>query len=170
MNARPDLRRRVAFRALGAARLLLDAHADLEDVEGALAADQLEVAAYAARQAIIRSLTIRGLETCGELDPASDQLGFDYFAGVPDGELTESLELAGRALDLDGEDDAARWLEAVRAHLRETERRLDYPEPLLSVRTPNGLFPALRLARGWVPILDELDLPQLLPKEWLGAS
>src|SRR5205085_877819 len=46
----PDIRRRLAARFLGASRLLVRIHGNLEDAEGAVADGQLEVAVANARR------------------------------------------------------------------------------------------------------------------------
>ncbi|MEK8173297.1 hypothetical protein NKH77_43625 [Streptomyces sp. M19] len=72
-----DLRRLLTFRGHGAARLLLGCRSRLEDVEGAVAAGQTEVAVVMAYDLVQLSLSIRGLRTEGELTYGHDEAAFD---------------------------------------------------------------------------------------------
>ncbi|MGW3012888.1 hypothetical protein ACWC9R_29225 [Streptomyces sp. NPDC001219] len=166
-----DLRRLLVFRAHGAARLLLGCRARLEDIEGAVGAGQAEVAVLMAYELVQLSLSVRGLRTEGELTYGRDEAGFDPFAGVPADEAEAGLALAaeGRSVvtesggtDVSGEE----WLERLRAHLRDTEALLGYPEPLPDVRSGSGLMKGFKLARTWEPLLRRVGLPDLLPDAW----
>ncbi|MFG2616512.1 hypothetical protein ACGFXC_02740 [Streptomyces sp. NPDC048507] len=161
----PDLRRLLAFRAHGAARLLLGCRARLEDIEGAVAADQPEVAVLMAYELVQFSLSVRGLRTEGELSYGRDEVAFDPFAGVPAEEAEAALLLAEEGAGATGPG-AEDWLERLRAHLRDTEQLLGYTEPLPDVRSASGLMKGFRLARTWQPHLDRVGLPGLLPSAW----
>lgn len=167
MNAAalPDVRRLIGFRAHGAARLVLEGHAALEDVEGSLAAGQRETAVLMAHDLIQISLSIRGLATAGELSWPQGQASFDPFAGVSPDEVAEGSRLAARGL-IHGAEDDGDWLEELRAHLAETESRLGYPEPLPYVRSGAGMFKAVGLVRTWADHLEQLGLPGVLPGDW----
>ncbi|MGW6459436.1 hypothetical protein ACWF94_26505 [Streptomyces sp. NPDC055078] len=161
----PGLRRLLAFRAHGAARLLLRCRARMEDIEGAVVAGQTEIAVLMAYDMVEFSLSVRGLRTEGELSYGGDQVSFDPFAGVPADEVEAGLLLAaaGRAaVGRAGEE----WLERLRGHLRDTEALLGYGEPLPDVRSASGLMKGFKLARTWQPLLDRVDLPDLLPTAW----
>lgn len=166
LSAVADVRRQVAFRALGAKRVLLHAQAALEDVEGALAAGQYETALIQARTLVMQCLAIRSLARAGELDGFGYAVSFDPFAGLTEPEIAEGLGL------LQGEPDAAwaepdaGWAEALAGYLRETEALLGYDAPLPVLRSPEGTFAALRLARQWAGPMAELNLPNLLPANW----
>ncbi|GGV70693.1 hypothetical protein GCM10010294_28930 [Streptomyces griseoloalbus] len=160
--ALPDVRRLIGYRAHGAARLVLEGHAALEDVEGSLAAGQPETAVLMAHELIQISLSIRGLATAGELSWPQGQASFDPFAGVDPREVAEGEALAARGLDHGDE----AWLEELRAHLAETESRLGYPEPLPYVRSGAGMFKAVGLVRTWAAHLEKLGLPGVLPGDW----
>ncbi|MFE3578252.1 hypothetical protein [Streptomyces vinaceus] len=163
-----DLRRLLAFRAHGAARLLLGCRARLEDIEGAAAAGQTEVAVLMAYELVQLSLSVRGLRTEGELSYGRDEAGANPFAGVPAEEAEAGLRLAARGLE-DATGDPARtepWLERLRDHLRETEALLGYREPLPDVRSGSGLMKGFKLARTWQPHLQRVGLPDLLPEAW----
>jgi hypothetical protein len=61
-----DVRRRVVLRAFGAVRFLTRVQAAFEDIEGAIAQGQLDVAAFQARYVALVCLSIRGLGVSGE--------------------------------------------------------------------------------------------------------
>ncbi|MGW0332544.1 hypothetical protein ACWD0J_11850 [Streptomyces sp. NPDC003011] len=160
-----DLRRLLAFRAHGAARLLLGCRARLEDVEGAVGAGQTEVAALMAYELVQLSLSVRGLRTEGELSYGRDEVAFDPFAGVPAAEAEAGLILAAQGREAVGER-GEEWLDRLRDHLRETEALLGYGEPLPDVRSGSGLMKGFKLARTWQPLLGRVGLPGLLPDAW----
>jgi hypothetical protein len=168
----PDLRRHIAFRAHGAARLLLGCRARLEDIEGAIGAGQPEVAVLMAYELVQVSLSVRGLRTEGELAQDGDQVSFDPFAGVPEDEIGPALALAAEGRDAAVADGpaGARWLDRLRAHVHETEARLGYGEPLPDVRSGSGMMKGFRLARTWEPHLLRAGLPGLLPDAWTRGA
>ncbi|MEU8778401.1 hypothetical protein [Streptomyces sp. NPDC048606] len=173
-----DLRRLLAFRAHGAARLLLGCRARLEDVEGATRAGQTEAAVLMAYELVQLSLSVRGLRTQGELSYGRDEAACDPFAGVPAAEVEAGLALVAEgtdAVDATAAADAGdarggvrgeAWLERLRAHLRDTEALLGYREPLPDVRSGTGLMKGFKLARTWQPHLARVGLPDLLPDAW----
>ena len=169
MTAVLDLRRWVVLRAFGAIRMLRWVQAALEDVEGAVERQQYGTAAVQARFVVLGCLSIRGLATEAEPEFDVDSVSFDFFAGVPDGEVAPALGLANEGLHLD-ETRATAWLERLQAYTAETEALLGYPEPLPILRSPAGAFGLIGLARTWTPLLDELGLPSTLPREWTPAS
>ncbi|MCX4825199.1 hypothetical protein OG883_36145 [Streptomyces sp. NBC_01142] len=160
-----DLRRLLAFRAHGAARLLLGCRARLEDIEGAVAAGQTEVAVLMAYDLMQFSLSVRGLRTEGELSYGRDEVGFDPFAGVPAEEVEAGLILAAEGREAVSES-GEEWLDRLRGHLRDTEALLGYREPLPDVRSGSGLMKGFKLARTWQPLLQRVGLPDLLPDAW----
>ena len=164
-DAPVDLRRLLTFRGHGAARLLLGCRARLEDVEGAVAAGQREVAVLMAYDLLQLSLSIRGLRTEGELTYGHDEAAFDPFAGLPTEEAQAALALAAEGLDATG-DRAEPWLRRLRDHLAETEGRLGYTAPLPDVRSGSGMMKGFKLARTWQPLMDRVGLPPLLPDAW----
>ncbi|WP_329014419.1 hypothetical protein [Streptomyces sp. NBC_00690] len=160
-----DLRRLLAFRAHGAARLLLRCRARLEDIEGAVAAGQTEVAVLMAYDLVQSSLSVRGLRTEGEVSIGGDQVSFDPFAGVPATDVEAGLLLAAEGREAVG-DHGEQWVERLREHLRDTEALLGYSEPLPDVRSASGLMKGFKLARTWQPHLLRVGLPDLLPDAW----
>lgn len=156
-----DVKRRVAFRAFGAVRILCQIQGALEDVEGAIERGQPGVAAYQARTVVLVCLSIRSLAVAGEIDDDETSLSFDFFAGVPASDIAEALTLANDALDLDAATSAA-WLDRLRDYVAATERLLDYDEPLPILRSPEGSFGLIGIARRWTATLEACGLPPLM--------
>jgi hypothetical protein len=160
-----DLRRHVAFRAYGAIRVLNWVQAALGDIEGAVAAGQYGVVAHQARALVLQCLAVSSLAHGGELD--WDGAAFDYFTGLPEERVAAALSLAVEAVDLDDRR-VPDWLERVRAFAAATEAELGYDAPLPILRSRYGPFGIVGVARRWSAVLEELDLPQLLPPKWIA--
>lgn len=160
-----DLRRLLAFRAHGAARLLLVCRSRLEDVEGAAAAGQTEVAVLMAYDLVQLSLSIRGLRTEGEPMYALGEAAFDPFDGVRAEDAEAGMVLAAEGWEAVGEH-GEEWLDRLRRHLRDTEALLGYREPLPDVRSGSGLMKGFKLTRTWQPALERVGLPSVLPEAW----
>ncbi|QXJ25691.1 hypothetical protein AGRA3207_007218 [Actinomadura graeca] len=165
-EALPDVRRLVAFRAHGAARLLLKCYAALEDVEGAAAAGQTEVAVLMAYDLVQLSLSVRSLRTHGELTFTGEQASFDPFAGLPPQDVEDGMRLAAAGLDAIATGRSDEWLERLRAHLDATEAGLGYARKLPNVRAGSGMMKGFKLARTWSPHLERLGLPDIMPNNW----
>jgi hypothetical protein len=164
-----DVRRRVAFRVFGAYRFLNIVQSGLRDIDGALAAGQYTVAAIEARYMVLSCLSILSLETEGEIDDAPGALTFDYFAGLSADTIERGLTLANEGLRID-KDTAGDWHDRIRAYAADIEQRLGYEDPLPELRSAEGAFGFLGLAHHWVGAVKELNLPALLPPEWLSTS
>jgi hypothetical protein len=150
-------------------RMLEWVQATIEDVEGAIADRQYGVAAFQARVAVLQCLSVRSLAREGELEYDVASPSFDGFAGLPADEVEGALSIAVAAVDLDDER-AGPWLERLKAFEAETERLLGYAEPLPALRSPQGPFALMSLARRWTATLDELGLPPLLKPEWISGG
>ena len=164
-----DVRRRVAFRAHGTLRFLDEVQGGVEDIEGAIADGQFGMAAFQARYVSLVCLSIRSLARDGEIDFDEESVSFDYFAGLPAEEVAAALSLANNAVDLDAHNTAG-WFDRFRAFVADTERLLGYDDPLPVLRSPEGLLGLIGLTRRWTPLLDELDLPPLLPPSWIAPA
>jgi hypothetical protein len=170
MSASADARRWVAFHGKGAARLMLTIQAEIDDIEGAVSAGQYEVAAFQARAAVVGCLSVRSLAVAGEIDSPPDQLSFSPFAGLSEAEVGRGLSLAAAGLEIEDGLGANAWLTRLRTYAAATEALLGFDEPLPVLRSPEGLYPALRLARQWLGLVEELGLPPLLPAQWTQAG
>jgi hypothetical protein len=165
MSRVPDAYRWIALRAYGVMRFLDRVQGGLEDVEGAVLARQYGVAAFQARNVVLACLSIRSLAREGEIDFDEDSVSFDVLAGLRPDDVACGLALANDAIEVDDRI-AAQWLDRFRAYVAETERLLGYDTPLPAFRSPEGAFWLLGFTRGWMPVLQELRLPPLLPSEW----
>jgi hypothetical protein len=166
MTPVPDLLRWVALQAYGALRFMTSVQGSLEDIEGAIDGGQYGMLAFQARHVVLVCLSIRSLAREGEIDFDEMSVAFDYFAGLPGEEIAAALELSNEAVGLD-ERKARDWLTRVRSYVAETERLLGHGSPLPILRSPEGAFAVIGLARKWTPLLDELGLPPLLPSDWV---
>ena len=165
-----DLRRMACFRAHGAVRMLRWVQAALEDVEGAIAQEQYGSAAVQARFFVLGCLSVRSLARDGEIDFDVDSVSFDFLAGLDDREIRAALSLAEEAVDLRDVAEAAVWVARLVAYAEETEALLCYDRPLPVLRTPEGAFGLIGIAREWVGLLNELGLPPPLPVEWIPKA
>jgi hypothetical protein len=167
VSVRPvgDLRRHVAHVSNGAVALLIVAQEALEDVEGGIGSGQWELVAAQARNLVLSCLYARGLAGGAEPHVWDDTAAGDPYAGVPDAEVEAALRLIDDVRRLPGTDPAP-WLERVRALMAAVEDSIQLSERLPELRSPTGMFGAVRLVRGWQPVVAELGLPPILPGEW----
>jgi hypothetical protein len=166
MTHHRDLRPYVACRAHGAMRFLDRVQGGLEDIEGAVAAGQFEVAALQARAVALACLSIHSLAHGGELAFDSDDVAFDFFGGVSPEDIAEALALSNEATQLT-ERTAGDWLDRFRAYAAASERVLGYDKPLPVLRSPEGSFGLVGVMRRWSTLLDELGWPPLLRSDWI---
>ena len=158
----PDYRRAAAHLSQGMGRLLIFIQACLEDVHGAVEADQKELAAHQTRIILLECLAIRGVSSGGEVTWAADELGFDHYSCVDRAVLAEAAEIAESGL---GNRDEA-WFTRLDRFIAETEHELGLGETLPMLRSPEGMYTALRMARPIFNLVDELNLPPILPAGW----
>ncbi|MGW6457500.1 hypothetical protein ACWF94_16540 [Streptomyces sp. NPDC055078] len=120
-------------------------HAPAEDWESGhrLIREAREFAAAAGR-------AVPGTAVPGTGDPGS---------GAPGSAASGSADDPGR--DLPGD-----WLDRLHAWVGGIEATLGLAEPLPQLRSPDGMFGALRLVRGWHELADRLGVAPLLPTEW----
>jgi len=161
-----DVRRAIASRAIGLSRLLIEVHAHLEDIEGAVGSGQRGVALCQARTVLMQSMGLRSLVLGGDVQELEDDTAFDPFEFLPSAEVRATFQLLSEGLEVVDEG-MTDWVRRVRGHVDDSERRLGFGRPLHSIRRPDGLFPALRAARNYIVAVDELGLPPLFPREWL---
>lgn len=165
----PDTMRAAALGAYGTLRFLRRVQGGLEDVEGAIGHGQYGAAAYMARSVALLCLSIRSLAHGGDIDLDEESVAFDCFARVPPEEVAAALTLANEALDISPAN-ASAWLDRFRAYVDDTERVLGHDRPLPILRSPEGAFGLIGIARRWTPILDQLGLPSVLPSRWVTTK
>lgn len=171
MTALPiaDTRRRVAAVTQGLTRMLIFVQAAYQDVRGALHAGQRETFQLQVRSVIIDCLSSRNAARSGEVSWTNDSVTSDPFAGDPE-ELGEALSLLRDAALVTTEAEGLVVVERLGRFVADTEAQLGFSEPLPELRSPNGMFGAIKLARGAFEAVDVLGLPSLLPAEWLGQG
>ena len=171
MNIRPiaEPRRWAAFHCYGIYGQLMDIQASVEDMQGAMQAGQLRVARYAGLTIIRHCLRLRAVRATGFPPDASDATA-ELFAGLDESTVSSALALSTRLAQATELAEAQAAADAIETHVREFEAELGFPDSLPSVRRPEGLFPALRLAREVLPINRAANLPLALPAEWVSAA
>lgn len=159
----PDARRWMAFHSIGSYELLLHVHGHLEDYLGALGAGQPWVATSAARSLVLGCLAVRALAVDGVPSTPDDPFA-DPFAGLPEELVADGLSLLRGVVD-----GSTRQQDVVR-YVRALERDLGFDTPPPSIRRPQGLYPALRMARELIPLNRASGFPLALPSSWLAAE
>lgn len=160
-----NARRWLAFYSIGTYELLMEIQGALEDFIGATRAGRPSVAAYVARSVVLRCLSIRALAVAGDVPDFDNPLA-DLFAGLPAEVVTESLALTRSVVAIGGEE----AIDELSGYVRAFERELGFEDPPPSVRRPEGLYPALRLARELLPLNQASGFPIALPGAWLPAD
>jgi hypothetical protein len=164
-----DPRRWAAFHCYGGYSLLIDVHGSAEDMQGALAGGQLEVAAFAGREVVLACCRIEALLGTG-LPPDRGNVFGDPFAGLAPDRVERACSLINAIAAAIDADEAAQAAAPIVAMVDEVTRALGFAEPPPPVRHPSGLMPALRMARELLPINKDAHLPLALPKEWVNAA
>jgi hypothetical protein len=142
----------------------MEIQASYEDFLGAVSAEQHSVAAHAARALVLRCLAVRSLRATGDVPDPEDALS-DPFSGLPEDVVEAGLRVIG-AVARAVEDS----VNQVSDYLHAFEQDLGFQESPPSVRRPEGLFPALRMARELLPLNEAAGLPLALPGAWLPES
>jgi hypothetical protein len=159
-----DAQRWLAFHSVGAYELLMEVQGTLEDFLGASRAGQGEVARYTARSLVLHCLAVRALLEDGGMPDLEDCL-YDPFAGLPEPVVGEALRLVRDVARTDG--DPAVHTDRLVEQVRVLERDLGFLGPPPSVRRPEGLYPALRLARQLLPLNQASGFPIALSGGWM---
>jgi hypothetical protein len=158
-----DARRWMAFHSIGVYELLLQVHGHLEDYIGALGACEPRVAGHAVRSLVLHCLSVRALASGGS--PFSEEDPFaDPFAGLPAEIIAEGMTMLGGVVN------GTATPVAVTGYVRALERDLGFTEPAASVRRPDGLYSALRMARELIPLNRASGFPLALPSAWLPGA
>ncbi|MCU1496886.1 MAG: hypothetical protein JWM47_839 [Acidimicrobiales bacterium] len=165
-----DVRRRVAALTQGLTRMLIFVQSAAQDVGGALHAGQLETFRVQVRSVVIDCLAIRSALRSGEVLWTNDGVTGNPFAGCSSEEVESGLRLLRAAAEVEGPEEATAFLAAFDAFIAATELALGFDGPLPALRSPDGMFGAIRLARGAFEAVEHLHLPPLLPPEWLGET
>lgn len=170
MNARTvaNPRRWAAFHSVGTYDLLMEIHAGYEDFLGSLRDGRPGVASHAVRLLVLRCLAVRSLAATGGVPDPDDPFA-DPFSGLSEEVVAKGLGVA-RHVARSGGTDQEDTIRTVTAYLREFETELGFSESPPSVRRPEGLYPALRLARELLPLNQAAGVPLALPGGWLPEA
>jgi hypothetical protein len=164
-----DARRWMGFHSIGTYQLLMDVHASVEDCVGAARDGRGGVAAYSARSVVLRCLGLRSLAAGGDVPDYDDPLT-DPFAGLDEEAVGEGLRLIARCAAARTREELEEAAGEVVTYAREFERLLGFEEPPPSIRRPEGLYPALRLAREVLPLNEASGYPLALPSDWMPRN
>lgn len=160
-----DVRRDVAAITEGLARLMILVQSAHDDVAGAVSAGQVGLGAIQARQAALGCASVISLRHGGELWGVGDSVSFDALHGVSG--TTRAMVDAVLNAAAEVETDTLVELGAMVDELVEhTAAMFDLDVPTL--RSPDGLFAVMRIVREMAPLVEQLDLPGMIPAEWLG--
>ncbi|AUY54597.1 hypothetical protein EH183_30555 [Streptomyces sp. CB01881] len=150
--------------------IMVGAQSALEDIEGGVPAGQWHLVLAQTRYLVMVCCQAGGLRSGAEPYVAEDGGAIDPYTHVPAADwesghrlISEAREFAAAA---PSEERAGDWLRRVRSWVSEIEATLGLADPLPQLRSPEGMFGALRLVRGWHALADQLGLPPLLPTEW----
>ncbi len=167
-----DFRRLAGFLLQGASRLVIYVQAGMEDIEGAIADAQYDVALLQTRRVLLECLAIRSAADGGRLTWSRDDLSFDYATGTDQDSAREADELlaemirAAAASAGDREAAMSRALGRLEAYVAATEGLLELREGLPLLRSAEGFFAGIRAARDMSVIQETFGLPQFLPGDW----
>jgi hypothetical protein len=164
-----DSRRRAAFVTQAAARIMVTVQSFLQDAEGAAEAGQFEVAAIAGRSVVLECAAIRGIAKGGELTWPYGTVSFDAFAALNTSEREQAMSLMDQGSRLSDKESALAWTAELAQLIRDVEIEAGFTEPLPVLRSPEGMFAAMRMARGAFDVVSELDLAPVFPESWTMA-
>lgn len=161
------LREHVTQVSHGAVIMMIGVQEALDDLVGGVQAQQWGMVLAQTRYTVMACLHVRGLAHGAEPYVYEDGGAFDPCSHVPAAELETGWRLIHEARTLASDPSGApAWLDRVRGWVEVSEATLGLGERLPELRSPEGMFGALRLARGWHDLVAELGLPPLLPSEW----
>jgi hypothetical protein len=167
MIKKVDPRRWVAFKAIGISRLWFLIEPAVEDIEGALADGQMEVAAARLRNTILNCLSVLSVRHGGAITEGNefDRANWDPIFGLDRNLVREALRLADDALaatDPAGKSAIIDRLHALQQQVKDSLGLKDRWQ----VRNPDGAMLVVRFIREWERQLIAMGLPSSLPKNW----
>lgn len=159
-------RRWAAFHTSGVYSVLMGIQAAQEDLGGVLERGHLEMAKQTARKIALMCLEIRSLLQDGLPDDDGDPFA-NPFAGVSGEEISLALNAVAGVVRATDVELARSGVEAVDELVATLVRDLGYTNIPPSIRTPAGLYPALRTTRELLPVNKEAHLPLVFDASWL---
>lgn len=166
-----DIGRWALMRSHGSFRILYGVQALVEDIEGAIDAQQWDLAVYQARELVFVCTSIHSLKQGGEplLWPGEyDRFHFNPFYGLEnDAHIEEAFLLVTRGWQAFDQGDASIWLKQLKNLVKEAEAALELGFSLPVLRSPEGLSIALRVFGAIDDFATQLGLPSVVPEEWV---
>ncbi|GAA1644779.1 hypothetical protein [Nocardia ninae] len=150
--------------------LVVGAQSALQDVAGGVDCGQWMLVLAQTRYLVLICCQARGLEFGAEPYVAEDGGALDPYTHVPPDvwqggqHLLHQAEEFSRTAPEPAE--AQAWLEQVRTWVSGVESSFGLPDFLPELRSPEGMFGAIRLVRAWDELINPLQLPALLPSDW----
>ena len=164
-----DPRRWAAFQCSGVYTLLMNIHSWQEDLMGALDADQLELAKFSARAAVLDCLQVHALSADGLMEDEGDSLA-NPFAGIPPERIASAMAAVHGVVAAETVTDARLGVPHIEEQIADVVSMLGFTQAPPSIRTPAGLFPALRITRELLPVNKAAHLPMIFPESWISPS
>jgi len=163
-----NVRTAIACKAHGGMRFIMLIKGTLDDIEGAVESEQIDLAFSLLIDCSIYCCAIRASVSTGHLYTATafQDIGFNPFADDMVKHFPKSLQVAAEKDDELSVHDLKDMQGEVLQMVRETEAVLQFLSPLPDVRDPTGLFPALKLGRGFDRLMTAENLPSIFPVAW----
>ena len=155
-------------------RFLYHLQATMDDLAGAVEAEQWHVAVHAMREAALLAVSVRRMpQGCDVLPDVSD--GFTghlgAFDSVGDGALESVCAAVNRAAQDPGALTVRAALDVLRQYVATTEVQLGYGDAIPELRSARGTSMLLRLFREGDQFAQSRGLPSAIPRDWAsGAS
>jgi hypothetical protein len=167
MVRRLDPRRWIAFKAIGISRLWILIEPAVEDVEGALADGQLDVAAGRLRHAVLNCLSVWSVRDGGQVLEGTefDRANWDPIFGLDRDLVRNALRLSNDAFVANGPEEKSAIIDRLHTLRREVKDMLGLKNRW-QVRTPDGAMLLVRFIREWDRHLVAMGLPSSLPRAW----
>ncbi|KAK2617144.1 hypothetical protein [Leptospira interrogans] len=159
-----DLARTVAMKSIVSMRFLNSIQHSIEDVIGALKANQILTAKHQAKNVIIGCAALRSIKSGGEIfEPEEfEHLFFNPFIGLSQFEKEEVMRFINKIMS--SKDNT--WIDSLIKFVKQTEDTLGFSDGLPDLRSPIGFQAIIRIVKDWERIGKELGLPSLLPRAW----
>ncbi len=124
------------------------------------------VAAFYAREALNRCLALESLIAGGQI-PDAEEPFFDPYHRIDQDFVSSAIALVAEIATCDDETELGTVLSSVEEVVRALESALGLDEPLPSLDGPEGMYPALRVARESLQLSDDAGLPLAMPEDWI---
>lgn len=163
-----NVRAAMGAMAHGGMRFIMLVKGTLDDINGAIEANQDCTAVSLMLDCLIYCRAIQGALESGDIyhSTAFQEVGFDPFVDATATDIEEAFRPFKNVTYPVPKFRLEEMRKCVLRLAEETERRLGLDRNLPDVRRPDGLFPALRLGREFDKIMRIEHLPSIFPKAW----